>query len=73
MKIEGATRDRLIMAGAAAPGVLGFGLALLFTRDLVQAAIVGGVLSLVSAAVSLTPPVTAARMRNLRRKYPKED
>lgn len=74
MKIEGATRDRLIVFGAAAPGILGVGLGLLFMRDLVQAAIIGGgTLSLVSAAISLTPPVTAARMRNLRRKYPKED
>ena len=73
MKIEGATRDRLIMFGAAAPGILGVGFGLLLMRDFVQAAIFGGVLALVSAVISLTPPVTAARMRNLRRKYPKED
>lgn len=73
MKIEGVTRDRLIVFGAAAPGILGVGLGLLLMRDFVQAAIFGGVLALVSAAISLTPPVTAARMRNLRRKYPKED
>ncbi|WEK57298.1 MAG: hypothetical protein P0Y52_12200 [Candidatus Brevundimonas phytovorans] len=73
MKIKGATRDRLIMVGAATPTILGFGLGFLFTRDLVQAAAIGGVLCLASAGLSLTPPVTAARMRNLRRKYPKED
>ena len=73
MKIEVAMRDRLIMFGAAAPGILGVGLGLLLTRDVVQAAIIGGVLALISAAISLTPPVTAARMRNLRRKYPKDD
>ena len=73
MKIEGAMRDRLIMVGAAAPSVLGFGLAFAFTRDLVQAGVIGAAMSAVSAGLSLTPPVTAARMRNLRRKYPKED
>ncbi|WP_312065799.1 hypothetical protein [Brevundimonas sp.] len=73
MRLEGAVRDRLIMVGAAAPSILGFGLGFLFTRDLVQAAAIGGVSALVSAGLSLTPPVTAARMRNLRRKYPKED
>lgn len=65
--------DRLIMVGAAAPSVLGFGGAFLFTRDLVLVGLIGAGLSLVSAGLSLTPPVTAARIRHLRRRYPKED
>ena len=64
----------LALAGAGfLYSLAGVGLGLLLTRDVVQAAIIGGVLALISAAISLTPPVTAARMRNLRRKYPKED
>ena len=70
---EGAARDRLIIFGAALPAGLGLGVGLLVTRDLIQAVMIGGALSLVAAAISLTPPVTAARLRLLRRKYPKED
>ena len=73
MKIEGAMRDRLIMVGAAAPGVLGIGVGFLLTRDFVQTMVIGAAMATVSAVLILTPPVTAARMRNLRRKYPKED
>jgi hypothetical protein len=73
MKFEGALRDRLIMASAAAPSILGLGLGYLFTRDLMWAGVIGSVLSLVAAAITLSPPVAAARMRHLRRKYPKED
>ncbi len=72
MKMDPAMKDRLIMMGAAAPAVLGVGVALLFTRDLVVVGAVGAGLALVSAALSLTPPVTAARIRHLRRRYPKE-
>lgn len=73
MKIEGAVRDRLIMVGAAAPGVLGVGFGFLLTHDFVQTMVIGAAMSAVSAVLHLTPPVTTARMRNLRRKYPKED
>ena len=73
MKIDGAMRDRLIIVGAAAPGILGVGLGYLLTRDLVQAMFIAVPMSAVSAGLSLSPPVAAARMRNLRRKYPKED
>ncbi|QBQ48843.1 hypothetical protein [Brevundimonas naejangsanensis] len=66
-------RDRMIMTAAAAPAVLGVGVALLFTQDLVVVGAVGASLALVSAALSLTPPVTAARIRHLRRRCPKED
>jgi len=65
-------RDRLIILLAAAPGVLGLGLALLLTGDLIKAGVVCAVLSLISAGLSLTPPVQRARIRLLRRKYPQE-
>lgn len=65
-------KDRLLVSTAILPGILGFGLALLLIGDLVVAAVIGGCLSLVGAAISLSPPVQAARMRMLRRKYPKD-
>lgn len=70
---ESAARDRLITFGAALPGVLGIGIGLLIGSDLIQAVVIGLALLLVAAAISLTPPVTAARLRLLRRKYPTED
>lgn len=63
-------RDRLIVTAAALPAVLGFGLALGITRDLIVSGIIGAAACLVAAAVSLTPSVQRARMRLLRRKYP---
>ena len=65
-------RDRLIVLAAAAPGALGFAVAIAVTRDLVIAAVIGGATSLIAAALSLTPPVRRARLRLLKRKYPPE-
>jgi len=64
--------DRLIVWGAAAPAVLGFAAALAVTHDLVIAGLVGVAMSLIAAALSLTPPVRRARLRLLRRRYPPE-
>lgn len=64
------SRDRLIVSAAALPAVLGFGIALAITGDLIVSAIAGAVACIAAAAISLTPPVQSARMRLLRRKYP---
>ena len=64
------SRDRLIVLAAGLPGILGFGLAIAISRDLIVSMVVGGVASLVGAGISLTPPVRDARMRLVRRKYP---
>ncbi|MCV0413991.1 MAG: hypothetical protein K5831_03825 [Brevundimonas sp.] len=65
-------RDQLIVLAAAAPGVLGFAVAIALTHDLAIAALIGGVTAVIAAALSLTPPVRRARLRLLKRKYPPE-
>lgn len=67
------TKDRLIVIAAALPAVLSLGLALVVTRDLIVSGVVAVVCGLLSAAVSLSPPVKRARIRLLRRKYPVEE
>ena len=64
------TRDRLIVSAAALPAVFGFGLAIAISRDLIIAGAVAVVASLISAGITLTPSVRAARIRIMRRKYP---
>ncbi|MFA4939791.1 hypothetical protein [Brevundimonas sp.] len=63
-------RDRLIVSAAAFPAVFGFGLAIAISRDLIIAGAVAVVASLISAGITLTPSVRAARIRIMRRKYP---
>ena len=63
-------KDRLIVWAAIAPAVLAFPVSIALTHDLIVSGLVGVAASLATVAISLTPPVRAARIRLLRRKYP---